>query len=309
MNGGRMDKYTQGCGSSDKRNYAMADGSVGSASQYWGWASHYAMSDRFFQSAPGASSQGEMFFARGAFVFKDNSFYPATSVGLGKTCPGNCMTYDDPTIGDLLLQCNVPFKFYHVGWPNSNDPTDDAFLYYEKIANGPNAKSIFVEYGQLANDIANGNLPPVSYVKASYSGGVTGGGQTEHPGSKTSISDGENFNAVIINQILSSPLYRDNTVIFLVPDESGGFRDSVTPPPRSDVDNKLYGPRTQFLAVSNLVNKNYVSHVVTEPASLIRFIESNWFADAQPGHLHTRDAVAGSLNDLFDPTLVGFTFP
>ncbi|KAJ3016673.1 UNVERIFIED_CONTAM: hypothetical protein HDU68_012087, partial [Siphonaria sp. JEL0065] len=135
MNGGLMDSFTvTGAGKScsnagaNNKNFAVADGSVGSANQYWGWAQNYAMSDRFFQSAPGASSQGEMYFARGAYVFTDNSFAPATSTGRGSTCSGsNCIFYNDPTIGDLLQTCQVPFKFYHVGWPTSDDPTDDAF--------------------------------------------------------------------------------------------------------------------------------------------------------------------------------------
>ncbi|KAI8894288.1 hypothetical protein BC833DRAFT_237010 [Globomyces pollinis-pini] len=55
INDGKMDKYLSngGCPGSDNRNYAMADGSTGSAGKYWKWASEYAMSDRFFQSAPG----------------------------------------------------------------------------------------------------------------------------------------------------------------------------------------------------------------------------------------------------------------
>ncbi|KAJ3295772.1 hypothetical protein HDU79_008468 [Rhizoclosmatium sp. JEL0117] len=313
INGGLMDSYTvtganvTGCPGANNQNFAMADGTKGSADQYWGWAKNYAMSDRFYQSAPGASSQGEMYFARGAFVFKDNNDYPANSKALGllKACTSNCASFQDPTIGDLLQGCNVDMKFYHVGFQSTFDPTDDAFLYYPSLANGPNAGKIFVPFTQLASDISAGTLPAVSFVKAAYGSS----GQTEHPGGGATISAGENFNAGVINQILASPLYKDNTVVFLVPDESGGFRDSMPTPPRSAVDNKPYGPRTPFIAVGNIVNKNYVSHVQTEPASLVRFIESNWFADATPGQLQTRDAVAGSLNDLFDPAKVGFVFP
>ncbi|ORY37063.1 hypothetical protein BCR33DRAFT_469347 [Rhizoclosmatium globosum] len=58
-----MDSYTvtganvTGCPGANNQNFAMADGTKGSADQYWGWAKNYAMSDRFYQSAPGASSQ------------------------------------------------------------------------------------------------------------------------------------------------------------------------------------------------------------------------------------------------------------
>ncbi|KAJ3014322.1 UNVERIFIED_CONTAM: hypothetical protein HDU68_000342 [Siphonaria sp. JEL0065] len=326
MNGGLMDRYSKTggnhseasspCPGSNDLNFAIADGSPGSASEYWKWAQEYAMSDSFFQSTPGASSQSEMYFARGAYVFGDNSFAPGTSTGRGGWVVGsgstacsteNCVFYEDPTILDLLQECNVSTRFYHVGWPGNEDATDNPFLYYPSLSNGPNAASIFVPFTQLAVDIENGLLPAVSYVKGDYHGYQNNGGQTEHPGG--SISDGEAFNKLIIDWILSSPLYQNDTVIFLVPDESGGFRDGKTPPPRSSVDSKIYGARTPFLAVGNMVKNNYISHVVTEPASLIRFIESNWLADAVPGQLQTRDAIAGSLNDLFDQDKVGFLFP
>ncbi|KAI8622385.1 phosphoesterase family-domain-containing protein [Chytriomyces sp. MP71] len=312
MNGGLMDKYVTGCFYSDVRNFAMANGSVGSASHYWGWASNYAMSDRFFQSAPGASAQNDMYFARGAYVFLDNTMYPGAG-GAAGPCPSPfsaaaCAAYNDPTIGDLLQDCNVPFAWYQVAYPNI-DVSDDPFLYYPSLANSPNKDSMFKEFNQLGMDIANGNLPPITYVKGGYGPSSFGAFQdtSEHPGN--SISGGEKLNAAVIDQILASDKYKDNTVIFLVPDESGGFRDSVTPPARSTVDNKLYGPRTPFLAVGNMVKKNYISHISAEPASIIRFIESNWLADAVPGQLQTRDAAAGSLNDMFDQAKTGFIFP
>ncbi|KAI8614441.1 phosphoesterase family-domain-containing protein, partial [Chytriomyces sp. MP71] len=141
MNGGLMNMYTSGCPSSDKRNYAMADGSAGSASQYWGWAANYAMSDRFFQSSPGASCQNDMYFARGAYVFLDNTNYPGSG-GAAGPCPSPhsgaaCATYTDPTIGDLLQGCGVTFTWYQVGYPNI-DVSDDPFLYYPSLANSPN---------------------------------------------------------------------------------------------------------------------------------------------------------------------------
>ena len=77
---------------------------------------------------------------------------------------------------------------------------------------------------------------------------------------------------------MQSATYSSNTLIILLPDESGGFYDHVPLPPTNPIDNKPYGPRTWFIAVGNMVKKNYVSHVQMEPASLIKFVEWNWLA-------------------------------
>ena len=93
----------------------------------------------------------------------------------------------------------------------------------------------------------------------------------------------------------------------VVPDESGGYRDSQFPPSKSTVDNKLYGPRTSFVAIGYPTLNNHISHQQMEPASLIRFIESNWF-QGPPGQLRTRDAVVNNIGSLLNFTRTGFEF-
>ncbi|KAI8901374.1 phosphoesterase family-domain-containing protein [Globomyces pollinis-pini] len=307
INGGKMDGYMAGgqCSNSDNRNFAMADGSKGSASQYWSLASQYALADRFFQSAPGASSQSDMYYARGAFVFKDNDHVPPSH-----NCQNNKQSYDDPTIANLLIDCDVSFTFYAEGYkvnpppnecyPNYYDAGDVPFQYYPSLTNSPNQDVYFRDYEAFKRDIQQGTLPAVSYIKPL-------GYKTEHPGLST-ISSGELFNQDVIERILTSTIYRENTLILLVPDESGGYRDSITPPPKSKVDNHPYGPRIPLLAIGNMVLKNYISHVQMEPASIIRFIESNFLGDIVPGQLQTRDAAVNNLGSLFNRTFTGFDF-
>ncbi|KAJ3250273.1 hypothetical protein HDU77_006803 [Chytriomyces hyalinus] len=311
MNGGKMDRFitSGGCPGSDDRNYAACDGSKGSCGHYWEMAKTYAMSDNFFQAIAGASSANDMYFARGGFVFEDNGAVPpSTKCNLGGV---PAAAYSDPTIADLLAQCNVPFTFYAQDysaelspfkcWPVNYDPSDNPFEYYGTLRNSSKAGDYFRAYPAFLKDVVQGTLPAVSYIKAR-------GIASEHPGYST-ISAGEKLNKEIIESILNSPIYSQNTLVLLVPDESGGFRDSVAPPGRSAIDNKLYGPRIPFVAVGKMVKKSYISHVRAEPASIVRFIESNWFADAVPGQLRTRDAVAGSFGDMFDAEVVGFEFP
>ncbi|KAI8902550.1 phosphoesterase [Globomyces pollinis-pini] len=307
INGGTMDGYLSSgqCKNSNDKNYAMANGSENSAAKYWKLASTYAMADRFFQSAPGASSQSDMYFARGAFVFKDNDYVPSTH-----HIQSNKMSYHDPTIADLLIGCNVSFTTYAEGYkknPPSSEPypeyydsSDIPFQYYPSLTMSTQSDDYFKDMEAFRADVTNGVLPAVSYIKPL-------GIHSEHPGF-SNISVGEQFNEKIINQVLSSPIYRENTLILLVPDESGGYRDSIKPPPKSTVDNQPYGPRTHFLAIGHMVLRNFVSHEQMEPASIIRFIETNFLGDTKPGQLHTRDAVVNNLGSLFDRNITQFDF-
>ncbi|KAJ3362654.1 hypothetical protein HDU91_003319 [Kappamyces sp. JEL0680] len=319
INGGAMDKYIEGCSSfasvikySDPRNYAAADGTNGSAAQYWKWAAENAMSDRFFQSSIGASSQNDMYFARGAFVFKDNSIVPPT-----EHCPipiyNTVGSYKDPTIADLLLGCKVSMNVYQEGYTKSKsfgscfpsgytefkktwDPSDIGFQYFDSMQQQTN---FFKDHLDFFTDVKQGQLPAFSFIKPGYY-------NCEHPGQST-ISSGEAFNGQLIDTILSHPTYANNTLILLTADESGGFRDSVRPPPRSPIDNKEYGPRTQFLAIGHFAKKNYISHVQMEPSSIVRFLESN-FLGGKPGQLQTRDAQVNNIGSLLDPLKTGFDF-
>ncbi|KAI9202971.1 phosphoesterase family-domain-containing protein [Polychytrium aggregatum] len=307
INNGAMDKYigSGGCPGSSNSNYAIADGSSTGASQYWQWASEYAIADRFFQSAPGASSQSDMYFARGAWVFQDNTYVPDIA-----WCSSSIRMYNDPTVADLLVGCNVGFRFYAEGynaprvagqcWPQYFDPSDVPFLYYNSLAHSSQSSSYFQDFTNFASDVASGSLPAVTFVKPL-------GTRCEHPGT-SSITAGENFSQGIIDTIMNSSIYSENTLIILVPDESGGFRDSVAPPPRSVVDNKPYGPRTPFVVIGAAANKNFISHVPMEPASIIRFIESNWLGGS-PGQLQTRDAVVNNIGSLLNITVTGYNFP
>jgi phospholipase C len=152
----------------------------------------------------------------------------------------------------------------------------------------------------LYSDITGGTLPAVSYVKGL-------GIHSEHPGIST-ITAGEKISQDVIDAIAASNTYRPNTVIFIVPDESGGYYDHVSPPPRRTVDNQLYGPRIPLIAVGEQVKRNYVSHVQMEFSSLIKFVEWNWL-NGEPGQLGTRDAVINNIGDLLDNQKTGVNIP
>jgi phospholipase C len=308
INGGKMDKYIINGTGASPNNFAAASGDIFSAQHYHNWAKQYAIADRFFQSSSGASCQNDMYFAVGKFVFKDNDVRPQRAGLNGNKCDpdANFLSYFDPNIGDVLNACGVSWTWYSEGYaenPNSEqcypkfyDASDNPFAYYPSLTEGVNGNYNFRDYKNLLEDLESKSLPAVSYVKFL-------GIHSEHPGYDGSFLTGQLLSNEVISKIQSSDLYKNNTLVILVPDESGGFYDHVTPPNASKVDGTLYGPRTQFVTVGEMVKKNYISHVQMEPASIIRFIEWNFVW--KEGALETRDKVVNNIGDMIDAKIAG----
>jgi phospholipase C len=305
---GAMDRYVTGASCSSASNFAYSDATT--MATYWGYAQTYAMADRYFQPAAGASSENDMYLARGAFVFVDNSWVPPTA-GSGCYSSGAKKTYPEPTVGDLLESCSVSWSFYAQGYahalanptsnkycyPNYYDPSDNPFEYYPPFQDNPTYERDYDT--QFASDVAGGTLPSVSYIKPL-------GVNTEHPGEN--ISNGVSFVKGVVNTILGSSTYANDTLILVTYDESGGFYDHVAPPAPSTVDGEVYGARIPLLALGYFAKPNTVSHVVMEHSSIIRFVEYNWLGGS-PGQLSTRDAVVNNIGSLLDPTKTGVTVP
>jgi phospholipase C len=307
MNGGLMDRFVSGavCGSSP-HNFAVSDQAT--TGVYWALASRYALADRYFHSAAGASSMNDMYLARGAYVFTDNTSAPDAT---GKECvsPGSIRSYTEPTIGDLLADCGIEWAWYMEGyavkrtdkdpshcWPAYYDPSDNPMQYYPRFTDKPGYNRDFTAF---AADLKAGTLPAVSFIKAQ-------GTRSEHGG--VAITPGAGFVKATVDAVLGTPAYKDNTLILVTFDESGGYYDHVRPPGASPVDGKSYGPRLPLLAIGPFARVNAVSHVQLEHASILRFIEWNWLG-GRTGQLHTRDAAANNLGSLLDPARTGTPVP
>ena len=302
IDGGAMDKYVSGCSASSASNWALADHT--SAATYWRLAGEYAIADRFFQSAAGASCQNDMYFITGHYMFTDNDFVAQNSSLNGDRCYGSgFISYYNPTILDLFNQCGLTWRVYAEGWaanpsgsqcyPDYFDATDIPASYYPSLTLNPGAN--WADYSQFASDVANGQLPAFSIIKGL-------GIHSEHPADST-LTAGQTISAAVISNIIHSA-YNQTAVVFLTPDESGGFYDHIRPPANSRVDSMPYGPRTPLVAAGWGVKTNYVSHVQAEPSSIIRFLEWNWLA-GQTGQLGARDGAVNNLGDLFNATRVG----
>jgi phospholipase C len=312
INNGKMNGYLKGCSCSSPDNFAVADKKT--VNILHDYSKKYAMSDMYFQPSAGASSQNDMYFARGSYVFTDNRRIAIASIG------SNCwyrdhylldefQLYYDPTISSLLSQCNFTLRTYTEGYnfaknnftgnpcyPDGYDSADIPFNYYAGIEDKDN---YITDYLQLQEDLRNKTLPEVSFIKPL-------GNRTGHP-ANGDISSELNFVKDTVDMILESE-YRDDTLILYVPDESGGFYDHVTPPKTNIVDNVPYGPRIPFIAIGKFAKKNYISHTIMEHSSIIKFIEWNWL-NGETGQLNTRDRNVNGIGDLIDPETAGTIVP
>lgn len=332
MNGGKMDRYVKGAaGCSDPRNWAIATGNE--VKPYHMWASQYALADRYFQSISGQSAANDMYFAVAHKVFADNDEAP-NAIGYGcwsavwlGTSRKVVLYKDKKTIADLLIDAGLSFGVYAMGYdavvnhptlspcpakPSdctssaavnylpgacTYEPSDIPFEYYAQLTDNP---KYMKDYAKFATDIAAGQLPSFSFLKAtSY--------KQEHPGFDTTISKGATFVGEVVNAVLSSP-YKDDTLILVTWDEGGGYFDHVPPPTNmGPADMEPYGTRVPLLAIGKFARKNYVSHVTMEHSSVVKFLEYNFLGKS--GQLQTRDAFVNNIGSLLDPTTTGIVIP
>lgn len=177
-----------------------------------------------------------------------------------------------PTIGDILSAHNIPWKYY--GGSFNDNGTGDSFdgLYcnicnpFEYEMTYPSMVADHMrDVTDLFNDLKNGTLPAVSYVKPD---GVMDG----HPASSKWILF-EAFAQNIIELAQSNSEQWAETAIFVTVDEGGGFYDSGFIEP---VDFFGTGPRIPMIAVSPFSTGGHISHVYSEHSSFVKFIERNW---------------------------------
>jgi phospholipase C len=218
--------------------------------------------------------------------------------------------------GDYIPH-HSPFQFYKsTSNPHHLPPTSASAVGTTDQANHNYDVSNFWDA------VKAGNLPAVSFLKApAYQDG--------HPGYSDPI-DEQNFIVGVINGLENTKFW-SSTAVFILYDDSDGWYDHQmgpivgqsnsapddnlvgpgscgTPKPidaQGDIQNGRcgYGPRQPFMLISPYAKVNYVDHSVTDQSSVIRFIEDNWGLPRIGNG--SRDAIAGSVLNMFDFTLDG----
>jgi phospholipase C len=211
----------------------------------------------------------------------------------------------------------------------------DPFQYYASTENPAHAPSTSVHLiGHAGDGNANhqydlhdffdavkvGNFPAVSYLKsAAYRDG--------HAGYSDPL-DEQAFLVHVINTIEQTPEW-SHTVILITYDDSDGWYDHVynvingsatardafsSAGTCGNADTALpgvdpatlhaqgrcgYGPRLPLLLISPWAKPNYVSHVLTDQSSILRFIEDTFLNQQRIGQ-GSYDQIAGSFGDMLD---------
>jgi phospholipase C len=243
-------------------------------------------------------------------------------------------------IGDLLNAKGITWGWFQGGfrdpkakhqniagkWVTDYNPHHEPFQYYKSTANPnhlPPTSVKMIGHTDQANHqydledfwkaAESGNLPAVSFLKAANY-------QDGHAGYSDPL-DEQHFIVDTINRLQKLPEWKDTAVIIAYDDSDGWYDHVMHKPLVNGSDDPMYdalygpgnagkpklgnykdragyGPRLPLLVISPYAKKNFVDHTLTDQASILRFIEDNW----KLGRIgdHSFDAVAGSLNNMFD---------
>ncbi len=181
-----------------------------------------------------------------------------------------------PTIADVLLAHNVSWHYYGEGWDayvqNPANPNNvycnicNPFQYETKIMTNPAIRDADLkDTKDLYQDIADGQLPAVSFVKP---GGLNDG----HPAS-SKYDVFEAFVKKILVTLQRNPQVWKSTAVFITNDEGGGYYDSGYIQP---LDYFGDGTRVPLIVVSPYARGGHVVHSYADHVSLLKFIETNW---------------------------------
>jgi phospholipase C len=195
-------------------------------------------------------------------------------------------------IGDSLLENNISWKYYGDQWneyagnPALNIPEDKYQLNYGTVGAASDQYCNICNFFQYSTsimtndairtahlkdtldfyqDIANGTLPAVSFVKPS--GWVDG-----HPAS-SKLDLFEGFVKKIVDLVQANQTLWSTTAIFVTFDEGGGYWDSGYVQP---LDYFGDGTRIPLIVVSPFTSAGHISHDYGDHVSILKFIERNW---------------------------------
>lgn len=247
---------------------------------YW-LASEFALADRYFSAVPGPTWPNRLYLYAGS--------------SYGRTF--NVKVEPDATIFDHLARRGVEFKVYFSDTGGLGD-------FLTALLPDPGAQRRTID--EYFADAAAGTLPAVAFVNSTFAS-EEDSSTWEHAPAVVTV--GQRFVAEVIDALARSPNW-PRSALFLAFDEHGGLFDHVPPPPACAPDGHepelqphdppggfdQLGPRVPMIVVSPFAKKNYVSHVVYDHTSILRFIAARFVLPA----LTARDANAEAPWDMFD---------
>ena len=177
---------------------------------YYDLAQKFAIDDRYFSAVLGPTLPNRF------YLLAATSFGHTTS---GDSAPAGLFKPTTGTILDLLDGAGVSWTDYFQQAPQAEN-----FRTPSGSATDPHFQSVQAFLASAAGTSAAAPLPQVSLVDPVFGGPDE---NDEHP--PTDIQRGQVFVSRIVNAVRGGPYWQDS-VIFIMWDEHGGFYDHVAPP-------------------------------------------------------------------------------
>jgi len=279
---------------------------------YFQMAQEYTFADRMFQTNQGPSFPAHQFIISGTSAPSANSDLFASSnpggvanagSNTGCTAPTQEIVsmihpdgevsaqypcFDHSTLADLLDGQGISWRYYS---PSAGSIwTAPNAIHHLRF--GPDwSKNVILQSTQFFQDVAQHQLAAVSWI-------IPPGQASDHAGGND--GSGPSWVASLVNAIGESRYWSD-TVVFVTWDDWGGWYDHVAP---SIYNSYEYGFRVPLIVVSPYAKPGYVSHVVHDFGSILKFIEQN-FGLSSLGYADER---ADDLADCFDYDQSPLTF-
>lgn len=298
VNGGRMNHFDLLPGALQFGN-DIADSQYRQTDipNYWQYAQHFALDDRFFSTVMGPSFPNHLIsVAADAGNTVDN---PSGQIERAWGCDSGPSSrvhgiradgtrfvtrpcFDFQSLPDLLDRAQISWKYY-APQRFSSGYVWSALDAIKHVRYSPMWKQNVPSDKSFVPDVQHGKLPSVSWL-------VTDAQHSDHP--PASICVGEGWTVKVINAIMRSKLWL-HTAIILTWDDFGGFFDHVAPP---RLDYSSFGPRVPTIVISPYSRAGHIDDSQMDFSSMLHFVEQNWHLPS----LNQRDRTAGSMLGSFN---------
>lgn len=131
------------------------------------------------------------------------------------------------------------------------------FIYYDNIRTNPSRCQKIVPFDQFSTDLAANSLPDFVWISPNLC----------HDLHDCQLSEGDTWLQTWVPQILASPAWQNNGVLFITFDEGTSNADCCT---------YATGGKVETLVISPLVQPGFTSAVAYDHYSLLRTIEMAW---------------------------------
>lgn len=265
-------------------------------------AAEYCVVDRWFSSVPGATWP--------------NRLYSVAGQSAGSRDDASPPLYELPGFPRYLDQHGVDWRWYSFD-PATLRAVDPryrlthhdhfAFVDSRKLSIGERLVGTIMEEGpSFLDDVANGNLPPVSWIDPRFKDLRVLGPDSNDDHPPSDLIAGQDLILTIYHALSSAPTWA-KTLLIVTYDEHGGFYDHVSPPATvgAEPEFQRLGVRVPALLISPLVAKGSTStgllgdEVHFDHTSIIKTILARFCAtNGQIPKLTDRVAAANHLGHL-----------